>query len=123
MRNQLLRDADWAGMAHSLEIRTPLVDFELLRSLIDVVPNLKPGIGKRALGNAPRKPLPASVIERTKTGFGVPTGSWAAAASSSTEDNKGLVSRAWASEVFTHATQCAKAPMTGTYVSVDVAEA
>ena len=26
MRNQLLRDADWAGMAHSLEIRVPLVD-------------------------------------------------------------------------------------------------
>ena len=24
MRNQLLRDADWAGMAHSLEIRVPL---------------------------------------------------------------------------------------------------
>ena len=26
LRNQLLRDADWAGMAHSLEIRTPLVE-------------------------------------------------------------------------------------------------
>ncbi len=30
LRNQLLRDADWAGMAHSLEIRTPLVDSVLL---------------------------------------------------------------------------------------------
>ena len=26
MRNQLLRDADWAGMAHGLEVRVPLVD-------------------------------------------------------------------------------------------------
>src|SRR5262249_32812985 len=26
MRNQLLRDADWASMAHSLELRVPLVD-------------------------------------------------------------------------------------------------
>ena len=26
MRNQVLRDSDWAGMAHSLEIRVPLVD-------------------------------------------------------------------------------------------------
>src|SRR5262249_3771932 len=26
MRNQLLRDADWAGMAHGVEIRVPLVD-------------------------------------------------------------------------------------------------
>jgi len=33
MRNQLLRDSDWAGMAHSLEIRVPLVDVELLRSV------------------------------------------------------------------------------------------
>jgi len=32
MRNQLLRDADWAGMAHSVEILVPLVDIELLRS-------------------------------------------------------------------------------------------
>ncbi len=33
MRNQLLRDSDWAGMAHSLEIRVPFVDVELLRSI------------------------------------------------------------------------------------------
>ena len=26
MRNQLLRDTDWASMAHSLEVRVPLVD-------------------------------------------------------------------------------------------------
>ena len=30
MRNQLLRDTDWASMAHSLEIRVPLVDAVLL---------------------------------------------------------------------------------------------
>ena len=33
LRNCLLRDADWAGMAHSLEIRTPLVDVELFAQL------------------------------------------------------------------------------------------
>ena len=31
MRNQLLRDTDWASMAHSLEVRVPLVDSVLLR--------------------------------------------------------------------------------------------
>ncbi len=31
MRHQLLRDSDWASMAHSLELRVPLVDTELLR--------------------------------------------------------------------------------------------
>jgi asparagine synthase (glutamine-hydrolysing) len=29
MRNQLLRDTDWAGMAHGVEIRVPLVDITL----------------------------------------------------------------------------------------------
>jgi asparagine synthase (glutamine-hydrolysing) len=33
MRNMLLRDSDWAGMAHSVEIRTPFVDVELFRAL------------------------------------------------------------------------------------------
>ena len=40
MRNQLLRDADWAGMAHSLEIRVPLVDFSLLRERSHRVPSI-----------------------------------------------------------------------------------
>ena len=53
MRNQLLRDNDWAGMAHSLEIRTPLVDFELLKTVASVVPHLKSGLGKRLIAQAP----------------------------------------------------------------------
>ena len=34
LRNQLLRDSDWAGMAHALEIRVPMLDLSLLRSLV-----------------------------------------------------------------------------------------
>ncbi|HZW26319.1 MAG TPA: hypothetical protein VFF26_12615 [Gallionella sp.] len=33
MRNMLLRDSDWVGMARSLEIRTPMVDIGLFRAL------------------------------------------------------------------------------------------
>jgi hypothetical protein len=33
MRHQLLRDTDWASMAHSLEARVPLVDIALLRTV------------------------------------------------------------------------------------------
>ncbi|MEO8558583.1 MAG: asparagine synthase (glutamine-hydrolyzing), partial [Rhodospirillales bacterium] len=33
LRNQLLRDTDWASMRHSLEIRTPFVDIELVRQI------------------------------------------------------------------------------------------
>src|SRR5262249_29386662 len=59
MRNQLLRDADWAGMAHGVEIRVPLVDARLLAALAPALPALAPGAGKAALANAPSVALPA----------------------------------------------------------------
>ena len=106
MRNQLLRDADWAGMAHSLEIRVPLVDFTLLRALAPVIPVLTPGAGKAALANAPTLPLPAEIVTRAKTGFSVPTGDWMNAAIGRGLDSagrapepKGLVSRRWSRAV------------------------
>src|SRR5712692_9850301 len=49
MRNQLLRDADWAGMAHGVEIRVPLVDATLLETLASAIPRLGPHTGKEAL--------------------------------------------------------------------------
>lgn len=99
MRNQLLRDADWAGMAHSLEIRTPLVDINLLKALSPVTPVLKLGAGKRALASAPVTKLPLTIVDRPKTGFGVPTGRWIAELSSVPNASKGAASRAWAREV------------------------
>src|SRR6516225_1488042 len=36
MRNQLLRDTDWASMAHSLEVRVPLVDVKLLSQFASI---------------------------------------------------------------------------------------
>jgi asparagine synthase (glutamine-hydrolysing) len=76
MRNQLLRDADWASMAHSLEIRVPLVDAHLLRAVAPVVTALPIGAGKRNLAASPRLPLPADVVDRPKTGFGTPVKDW-----------------------------------------------
>ena len=32
--NQLLRDSDWASMDNSIELRTPLVDIDLLKSFL-----------------------------------------------------------------------------------------
>jgi asparagine synthase (glutamine-hydrolysing) len=75
MRNQLLRDADWASMAHSLEIRVPLVDTTLLRSLLSALGSATPPT-KRDLASAPRLPLPASVLNRPKTGFQIPVREW-----------------------------------------------
>src|SRR5439155_23010439 len=81
MRNQLLRDADWAGMAHGIEIRVPLVDVTLFKSLAPAMSTLVPGIGKAALARAPSLPLPEPVVVRAKTGFSVPTGAWLSAVS------------------------------------------
>jgi asparagine synthase (glutamine-hydrolysing) len=106
MRNQLLRDADWAGMAHSLEIRVPLVDFTLLRALAPAIPALTPGAGKAALAKAPTVPLPDEIVTRAKTGFNVPTGDWMNAAIGRGSDAvgrapeaKGLISRRWSRAV------------------------
>jgi asparagine synthase (glutamine-hydrolysing) len=72
MRNQLLRDSDWASMAHSLELRVPFVDV-LLRDQIAAMgfdPARREGKGSIARVGAPE--LPAAVGSRAKTGFGIP---------------------------------------------------
>jgi asparagine synthase (glutamine-hydrolysing) len=76
LRNQLLRDADWAGLAHSVEIRTPLVDSVLTARVAPLFAGATPPNGKMLLANAPAKPLPDSIVNRTKTGFGIPLRRW-----------------------------------------------
>ncbi len=76
MRNQLLRDSDWASMAHSIELRVPLVDATLVSRLGPLMPASAPGPAKTALALAPSLPLPQSLIVRPKSGFETPVGSW-----------------------------------------------
>jgi asparagine synthase (glutamine-hydrolysing) len=107
MRNQILRDADWAGMAHGVEIRVPLVDMTLLKRLAPSIPSLAPQTGKKALAKAPLVPLPEKIVSRAKTGFGVPTGAWMNAAAIKAaapvrgrpREAKGLMSRRWSQTV------------------------
>jgi asparagine synthase (glutamine-hydrolysing) len=106
MRNQLLRDADWAAMAHGVEVRVPLVDWTLLKSLAPAIGGLLPGAGKAALAKAPKIPLPDEIVSRAKTGFGVPTESWMDAAAGApqlsagrTRETRGLASRRWSRAV------------------------
>ncbi len=75
MRSQLLRDSDWAGMAHSLEIRVPLVDTFLFKSLAPMLVSDKPP-GKMDMAASPAKPLSGEVLNRPKTGFAVPMRAW-----------------------------------------------
>ncbi len=76
MRNQLLRDSDWASMDHSVELRTPLVDAHLLHEVAPLLSSFERFPNKSLLAEAPVKPLPRAIIERRKTGFGVPVARW-----------------------------------------------
>ena len=76
MRNQLLRDTDWASMAHSLEVRVPLVDATLLSKLAGPLQACTTDDRKQFLAGSPAIPLPDRVARRPKTGFTTPVGEW-----------------------------------------------
>ncbi|MCB2102618.1 MAG: asparagine synthase (glutamine-hydrolyzing) [Rhodobacterales bacterium] len=99
MRTQLLRDADWAGMAHSLEIRVPLVDMALYGALAPVIGGA-PGYTKADMARTPRHPLPGAVLDRPKTGFFIPVHDWLMAQDGAPPGrlNRGL--RGWAGQVW-----------------------
>jgi asparagine synthase (glutamine-hydrolysing) len=97
LRNQLLRDSDWASMDHSVEIRTPLVDAHLLAALQSALPSFDRYSNKRLLAEAPETLLPREILERRKTGFGIPVGRWLAETSQVNAEDLG--SRAWAKRV------------------------
>ena len=76
MRNQLLRNTDWASLAHSLEVRVPLIDATLLKKLSPVFVNSHRFKGKTLLVNVSKKALPIEIINRAKTGFTTPIHKW-----------------------------------------------
>jgi asparagine synthase (glutamine-hydrolysing) len=97
MRNQLLRDVDWAAMAHSVEVRVPYVDIELFRGVVPLMAATPPP-GKADLAAVPARRLPDEVINRSKTGFNIPLREWVAAERVDTPQERGL--RGWAKTVF-----------------------
>ncbi|MDB4875825.1 MAG: asparagine synthetase [Gemmatimonadetes bacterium] len=91
MRDRLLRDVDWAGMSHSVEVRVPLVDWTLWQA---AAPFACAGMAnKQSLARAVTRSLPANVLGRPKTGFAVPAREWAARSRGGVHD-RGL--RGWA---------------------------
>jgi len=75
MRNQLLRDADWASMAHSLEIRVPFLDLDLLRVVAPLL-GRQGSPDKRTVASVAIRDLFDHVLNRGKTGFSVPVQEW-----------------------------------------------
>ena len=99
MRNQLLRDADWAGMAHSLEIRVPLVDVVLFKALAPMLgTDISPT--KQDLAATPLSALPPDVRNKPKTGFFVPIERWLSQAGYGVNDNRESGLRGWAKRVY-----------------------
>jgi asparagine synthase (glutamine-hydrolysing) len=76
MRNQLLRDSDWASMAHSLEVRVPYVDAWLTRRVAPMLVRNAMAERKKLIALAPSRPLPGEILKRPKTGFFVPIQNW-----------------------------------------------
>jgi asparagine synthase (glutamine-hydrolysing) len=74
----LLLKADLASMAHSLELRSPFLDHEVVALGLALPDSLKTRgrEGKVALRRAFAADLPPEVAGRGKTGFGVPLGRW-----------------------------------------------
>jgi len=96
LRGQLLRDADWAGMASSLEIRTPLADVELLKTVARLAAGRSRPLGKPDLAPAVG-PLSAAAARRPKTGFTLPIRDWLTA-SDGAPTGRGL--RGWSRVVY-----------------------
>jgi asparagine synthase (glutamine-hydrolysing) len=78
MQGQLLKDTDWASMAHGLEVRVPFVDRDVFRALAPLQVGPTP-LGKSDLAACPSRGLPNEIRNRPKTGFTTPVRPWAEA--------------------------------------------
>ncbi|HXG22097.1 MAG TPA: XrtA/PEP-CTERM system amidotransferase [Methylomirabilota bacterium] len=76
--DDILTKVDRASMAHSLEVRVPLLDHEVMEYAASIPPGYKlhNGEGKYVLKKALRDLLPAEVITRRKMGFAIPLAQW-----------------------------------------------
>lgn len=74
----ILTKVDRASMAHSLEVRTPFLDYEFVEWVSSLPTSLKlhGGVGKHVLKESLRPLLPEEVLFRKKMGFAVPIDVW-----------------------------------------------
>jgi asparagine synthase (glutamine-hydrolysing) len=80
LQDDILAKVDRASMLHSLEVRAPFLDIELVDFLrrLPADMKLRGGMTKWVLRKAARRLLPASILKRRKQGFALPVGSWLA---------------------------------------------
>jgi asparagine synthase (glutamine-hydrolysing) len=78
LRNTLLRDADCMSMAHSLEVRVPLLDHVVIETALRMPGSWKLNGRQRKplLVEALGRPLPPEILHQPKRGFEFPWGDW-----------------------------------------------
>ena len=74
----ILTKVDRASMAHSLEVRVPLLDHKFVEwgLRLDPEARIRDGIGKAVFKHAVRGFVPDGIIDRPKKGFNVPAAAW-----------------------------------------------
>ncbi len=88
LHDQLLRDADVFGMAHSIEVRVPFLDHLVVEYAAGVRPALKQanGVNKPLLAGAVGDPLLSRAGGAAKRGFSFPMDRWMKASSDELEE-------------------------------------
>ena len=78
MQNQLLKDTDYMSMWHSVEVRVPFLDKELMATMYSIHPSVRYNSSqiKHLLIKAFEKELPTSIWQRPKQGFTFPFEKW-----------------------------------------------
>lgn len=74
----ILTKVDRASMAHSLEVRVPILDHECVEWMSGLPPHfkLRGGEGKYIFKKSLEKMLPSDILYRPKMGFSVPVSKW-----------------------------------------------
>ena len=78
LQDDILTKVDRASMMHSLEVRAPFLDIELV-DFVRKIPHqykIRHGQTKYILKKALEPILPSEILYRPKKGFGVPIGAW-----------------------------------------------
>lgn len=97
LQPQLLRDADWASMAHSIELRTPLVDSRIYEQLVPLSSVRKSDILSGMPGDIVNR-----VASRQKSGFSIPVRDWVLGNDAAGLTDATSKSEAWSRFVLAH---------------------
>lgn len=78
LANELLRTTDSMSMAHSLEVRTPFLDYRVveLAARMPMSMKMRGLTTKYAIRKLAERLLPAEISRRPKSGFNVPLANW-----------------------------------------------